>query len=479
MSGPEVEQVAVSRKENRYQYMTETPVPKLIMQLAVPTIISMMVTGIYNMADTYFVGRIPVNATGATAAVGMVFPLMAVIQAFGFLFGHGSGNFLSRMLGAGKKKEASEMASTGFAFALIFGVAIAAIGNIFMHDIVDFLSSGDVSGDTLAMTSDYARIILIGAPFMMCQFVINNQLRFQGSAVYAMVGLIAGAIINMILDPLLILHFDMGVTGAALATVFGQITSFFMLLIGSSKGENIHLRLSNVKLNGYYFVQVINGGIPSLFRQGLAAVATALLNSAAGEYGGEPAIAGMSIVSRVMMLMMSALIGFGQGYQPVCSFNYGAKLKGRVREGFWFSVKVGTVGLFLLAVICYINAPEVIRLFRNDPDVVAVGKVALRYQVLVLPMNAFSIMTNMMLQSMGRGVKASITSSARSGICFIPAILILPGILELKGVEISQMVADILTLAITIPFAISELRKMHGEEEFRTEKDLRGGSIQN
>ncbi|MCR5147436.1 MAG: MATE family efflux transporter [Eubacterium sp.] len=447
-------------KKNRYEYMTQTPVPKLIIRLAVPTIISMMVTGIYNTADTYFVGRIPVNATGATAAVGIVFPLMAVIQAFGFMFGHGSGNFLSRMLGAGKKKEASEMASTGFVFALITGVLIAALGNIFIDPIIRFLASGDVSAETLAMTSDYARIILIGAPFMMCQFVINNQLRFQGSAVYAMVGLIAGAIINMILDPLLILVFDMGVTGAALATIFGQITSFFMLLIGSTKGENIHLRLSNVKINSYYFTQVINGGIPSLFRQGLAAVATALLNKAAGQYGGEAAIAGMSIVNRVMMLMMSALIGFGQGYQPMCSFNYGAKLKKRVKEGFWFSVRVGTVALTAMAVICFIFAPEVVAVFRDDPDVVAVGKEALRFQVLVLPLNAFSIVTNMMLQSMGRGLKASVTSSARSGICFIPAILLLPLFMGLRGVEISQMIADILTLGITIPFAMSELRQM-------------------
>lgn len=451
-------------KNDRYKYMTETPVPKLITQLAVPTIISMLVTGIYNTADTYFVGRIPVNPTQATAAVGIVFPMMAVIQALGFLFGHGSGNFLSRMLGAGKKKEASEMAATGFALALIAGVAVAVLGNIFIQPVVDFLASGDVSPETLEMTSDYARIILIGAPFMMCQFVINNQLRFQGSAVYAMVGLIAGAIINMILDPLLILFFDMGVKGAAFATIFGQITSFFILLIGSRKGENIRLKVSNVRINSYYVIQVINGGVPSLFRQGLAAVSTALLNQAAGRYGGEAAIAGMSIVSRIMMLQISALIGFGQGYQPVCSFNYGAKLTGRVREGFWFCVKWGTIVLFALAALCFTFAPEVVGLFRDDEDVVSVGMTALRFQVAVLPINAFSIMTNMMLQSMGRGFKASVTSSARNGIFFIPAILILPAIFGLRGVEITQMVADILTLAITIPFGISELRKMNREE---------------
>ncbi len=448
-------------KKDRYTYMTETPVPKLILQLAVPTIISMLVTGIYNTADTYFVGRIPEHATQATAAVGTVFPLMAVIQALGFMFGHGSGNFLSRMLGAGKKKEASEMASSGFIMALITGVVLAIVGNIFMGPIADFLISGDdVTAETVRMTSDYARIILIGAPFMMCQFVINNQLRFQGSAMYAMVGLIFGAIINIGLDPLLILYFDLGVKGAAYATIFGQITSFIVLLIGSFKGENIRLSLDNVRLNRYYFGQVINGGIPSLFRQGLAAVATTLLNHAAGKYGGVAAIAGMSIVTRIMMLQMSALIGFGQGYQPVCSFNYGAKKKERVREGFWFCVKWGTIVLFALGVLCIVFAPQVVELFRDDPDVVAVGKVALVFQAAVLPLNAFSIMTNMMLQSIGRGFKASVTSSARNGICFIPAIILLPYFFGLKGVEMTQMVADIMTLGITIPFAISELKKM-------------------
>ena len=226
--------------------MTETPVPKLITRLAIPTIISMLVTGFYNMADTYFVAQIPGEGTQATAAVGIVFPMMAVIQALGFLFGHGSGNYLSRMLGAGKKKEASEMASTGFAMALLFGIFVLAVGNLAIHPITDYLASSDVTDETMNLTIQYGRIILMGAPFMMCQFVVNNQLRFQGSAMYAMVGLLSGAVINVALDPLLILGFDMGVTGAAIATVAGQITSFFILLLGSRRGENIKLHLKKV-----------------------------------------------------------------------------------------------------------------------------------------------------------------------------------------------------------------------------------------
>ncbi len=454
-----------NQKKNKFDYLTKTPVPKLIVQLAIPTIISMLVTGLYNSADTYFVGRIPENATGATAAVGIVFPIMAIIQAVGFLFGHGSGNFLSRMLGAGKKKEASEMASTGFALAMITGIIIAAVGNLYIDKIVHFFASGEVSAETYVMTIEYARIILIGAPFMMCQFVINNQLRFQGSAVYAMIGLISGAIINIFLDPLMILILGMGIRGAAIATVGGQIMSFFILLIGSTKGENIRLGISNVRINTYYIVQVLNGGMPSLLRQGLAAAASILMNRAAGEYGGEAAIAGMSIVTRVMLLLSAALIGFGQGFQPMCSFNYGANLKKRVREGYWFCVRWGTVFLILVGTLCFTFAPEVIAFFRNDANVIRVGTVALRYQSAVLPLSGIIVMTNMLLQSIGKGFKASITASARNGIFFIPLIIYLPMYLGLKGVQMTQSVADVLTVFLTIPFAVIELLKMKNSEE--------------
>lgn len=447
------------KNKNKYEYMTQTPVPKLITMLAIPTIISMLVTGLYNSADTYFVGRIPENATGATAAVGIVFPLMSIIQAIGFLFGHGSGNYLSRMLGADKKEEASKMASTGFMLALITGTVFAVLGNIFIDQMIQFFATGEVSPETYAMTADYGRIILIGAPFMMCQFVINNQLRFQGSAVYAMIGLVSGAIINIFLDPLMIIVLGLGIKGAAIATISGQITSFFILLIGSRQGENIRLSMKNVHINGHFIKEIINGGIPSLFRQGLAALAAILMNRAAGSFGGEAAIAGMSIVTRVMLLLSSALIGFGQGFQPVCSFNYGAGLKSRVKEGFWFCVKWGTALLLLLAVLCFIYAPEIIGFFRDDTDVIAVGMVALRFQSIVLPLNAFIVMTNMMLQSIGKGFKASITASARNGIFFIPLILILPVWFGLRGVEVTQSIADLLTMFISLPFAISELKK--------------------
>ena len=443
-----------STNHNRYEYLTKTPVPTLISRLAVPTILSMLVTGIYNAADTFFVGRI---STQATAAVGLVFSVMALIQAVGFFCGQGSGSYISRLLGAGRRQEADETAATGFALSLILGVAAAIAGNLFARPVALSLGAGST---TMHDTLVYMRIILIGAPFTMAQFVINNQIRFQGSAVYAMVGLLTGAVINIGLDPLLIFGFHMGVAGAAIATVSGQFISFLVLLIGSRQGDNIRISLSNVRLNAHYLKEIINTGTPALMRQGLAAIATLLLNHAAGSAGSDAAIAGMSVVTRVMMLLASAMIGFGQGYQPVCGFNYGAHLYDRVKEGYFFCVKYGTIFLAGASALCLGFAPQIIRFFRNDPDVISVGAVALRAQAISLPLMATIVITNMMLQACGKGLKASIVSAARNGIFFVPLILILPRLLGLFGVEITQAVSDVLSFVLAIPFAASELKKM-------------------
>lgn len=437
--------------------MTETPVPKLITKLAIPTILSMLVTGFYNLADTYFVGKI---TTEDTAAVGLVFTLMAIIQAVGFFCGQGSGTFLSRMLGAGEKQKAEEMAATGFLLAAILGVLITVFGNIYAHPLAYILGADAIS---VEKTVQYMRIILIGAPFMTCQFVINNQLRFQGSAIYAMVGLFCGAAANVVLDPIMIFGFRMGISGAAVATVSGQLISFIVLMVGTTKGANLRLHVKNIRLNFYYLGQIANGGLASLLRQGLAAVATLLMNNEAQELGGNAAVAAMSIVTRIVMMIGSAMIGFGQGFQPVCSFNYGAGKKDRVREGFFFCFKYGTVFLTFGAAILIILADSIVYGLRHDPAVVEVGKVALRWQAATLPFLAFTSMANMMLQSTGKGVKASIASSCRSGLCFIPCLYILVYFFGIRGLEATQAVADFFSLLIAIPLAVSELSKMKKE----------------
>lgn len=439
--------------QKRYRDLTQTPVPELIMRLSVPTIISMLVTALYNAADTFFVGRI---STEATAAVGLSFSVMAIIQAMGFFCGQGSGNYLSRMLGAGNRKEAEEMAATGLALSLIMGFITALAAVRMIYPLTVFLGATE---GTIDPTIRYLRIIVIGAPFVMGQFVLNNQLRYQGSAMYAMIGLLCGAILNIGLDPLLIFGFHMGVAGAALATISGQLISFIVLLVGSSRGANIRLHLRNVHLNGHYLKEIVNGGIPALFRQGLAAAATVLLNRAAGAYG-DAVIAAMSVTTRTTMFVSSALIGFGQGYQPVCAFNYGADKKDRVREGYFFCVRYGTIFLAFMSALCLIFAPHIIGFFRNDPEVIRVGSAALRWQACALPLLAVIVLSNMMLQSIGRGFKASVTASARNGIFFIPLILILPRVFGLTGVEMTQAAADVLSAALCIPLAVSELKKM-------------------
>ena len=445
----------MKKDDSKRELLTKTPVPQLIVRLSIPTIISMLVTAIYNMADTYFVGKI---STESTAAVGLVFSVMAIIQAFGFFFGQGSGNYISRMLGGGNKKEANEMAATAFAMAIISGVVVAIIGNIFINRLSLAVGADE---NTIKETKEYMSIILIGAPFMMGQFVINNQLRFQGSAMYAMVGLMCGALANIVLDPLLILGLKMEVKGAAIATVSGQIISFMVLFAMSMKGENIKIRFGNIRFSPYYIVEIVNGGAASLFRQGLAAVSTLLLNRYAKAYGSVDAVAAMSITTRVTMMLVSAVIGFGQGYQPVCSFNYGAGLTKRVKEGFIFCVKYSTVFLVGIGVVCFIFAPDIIALFSKNPLAIEVGVAALRFQACTLPLSGTIVISNMMLQSIGMGVKASIMASSRNGLFFIPMILILPPMLGILGVEMAQSCADVLSFVLAIPMAYSELKKFN------------------
>ena len=441
-------------REERFARMTQTPVERLIVSLAIPTVISMMVTGIYNTADTYFVGSI---STEATAAVGAVFPVMSIIQALGFFCGHGSGNYLSRQIGAGNDSEAGEAAATGFALAFILGIALLTSGIIFIRPLAVLLGATPLMIDD---TIRYMRVILIGAPIMIPEIVINNQLRFQGASIYAMTGLVSGALINIALDPLLIFVFGMGVTGAAVATVTSQFIALLILWRGTRIGTNVRLSARNIRLNGHYLYEIINGGAPSLFRQALSSLSTVLLNNMAGSLGGEAAIAGMSITTRVMMMLNSAVIGFGQGLQPVASFNYGAKLKERVRKGYWFCVKYATLFLIVVSALCFVFAPRVIMFFRDDADVIKIGARALRYQSAVSFMFGFTMMSSMMLQSIGKGMRASILAACRSGIFFIPTLFLLSHLLGLRGVEMSQAIGDACSFLFTIPIVIPVLREL-------------------
>lgn len=441
-------------QEEKFAYMTQTPIPKLISSLAAPTIVSMLITSFYNMADTFFVGKIN---TSATAAVGVVFSLMALIQAVGFFCGHGSGNYISRKLGEKEVEDASKMAATGFFTALFLGCAIMVLGLIFLKPLAYMLGSTDT---ILPYAMDYLRIILLGAPYMTASLVLNNQMRYQGSAAYAMVGIVSGAVLNIGLDPLFIFVFDMGISGAAAATIISQLAGFLLLLAGIRKSGNLQIKWSNVTCDRYYMGQIFRGGMPSLCRQGLASVGAIVLNHAAGNFE-DAAIAGMSIVSRVSMFANSALIGFGQGFQPVCGFNYGAGLYRRVREGFWFCVKYATIFLIVVSVGGAVFAPQTVALFRkDDAQVIEIGAYAMRMMCFTFPLGAWIILCNMLLQSCGRALPASVLASARQGMFFVPLVLLLSHAFGLRGIQISQPIADVCTFLLAIPLGGRFLKEM-------------------
>lgn len=439
---------------NKYEIMTEAPLEKLILKLSVPTIISMLVTTFYNMADTYFVSRM--HSTSATGAVGVVFSLMAVIQAFGFFFGHGSGNFISRALGAGNREEAEKMASTGFFLAAFAGLCISVIGLIFIKPLAYILGA---TRTIYPYARDYLAIILVGAPFMCSSLVLNNQLRFQGNASFAMIGITSGALLNCGLDPLLISVCGMGIKGAALATVAGQLVSFAVLFIGVYRSDSINISFKRFTFNGYYIKNIINGGLPSLCRQSISSLATICMNLSAGSYG-DYAITAMSVCSRTVMFLNSAMIGFGQGFQPVCGFNYGAKKYGRVIKAFWFCVKVSFVFLFGLSVLSFAFAPDIISVFSDDSKVIAFGIPALRFMSASFPLSAFIVMSNMCMQTIGKSAKASFLALARQGLFLIPLLLILPHFFGAVGIQMSQMWADIITFIISIPLQISVINEL-------------------
>ena len=445
---------AEEQRQQKFDRMTKTPIPRLIGELAVPTIISMLVTSFYNMADTFFVGKIN---TSATAAVGIVFPLMAMIQAFGFFCGHGSGNYISRQLGAHNFEDASKMSATGFVTAFVLGLGILVVGFLFTDPLLHIMGSTET---ILPYARSYMRIILIGAPYMTASLVLNNQLRFQGSAFYSMIGITTGAVLNIGLDPLFIFVLDMGVAGAALATIISQFVSFCLLIAGTFRGGNLRLNLRDFSPSLKYYQNIVKGGAPSLFRQGLGSFATVCLNLMAGPYG-DAAIAAMSIVTRISQFAASVVIGFGQGFQPVCGFNYGAKLFKRVQEGFWFCVKFCTSVLLVAAVCGWIFSPNLIGIFlKTDPLVIEYGSQALRLQALTFPLVGWITIANMMLQTIGKTVKASLLAMSRQFLFFVPVILTLPGFLGILGVQLSQPIADFCSFLLAVPLSISVLREM-------------------
>lgn len=445
---------------SRGEMMLNMPVSRVIPQLAIPTIISMLITSIYNMADTFFVSQLGTSASGA---VGVIFSAMAIIQAVAFTIGMGSGTNVSQALGAGDEEKAQRYVSTAFFTAVAVGAVLAAAALLNIDWLVRFLGATE----TIApYAKDYATYIFYAAPFMMGSLAMNNLLRFEGLSIYGMVGITTGGILNMVLDPLLIFGFGLGTSGAAIATAISQFVSFTILLImTNTKDAAISIHPRNFRPTARMYGRIFYMGLPSLGRQGIASVSTILLNNAAGLYG-DAAIAAMSIVNRFIMFINSTVIGFGQGFQPVCGYCYGAGRYSRVREAFTFCVKVSTIILLVLSAVSFLFAQPIITVFRrDDPLVIEIGTFALRAQLLTLPLWGFITMSNMFTQSIGYGVRATIIATARQGTFLIPALLILPQVFGLRGIQIAAPISDVLTLFLALGIVSGILRQLKAKPD--------------
>ena len=455
---------AEDRTAQQFRKMTETPIPKLILSLAAPTILSMLITSIYNLADTFFVGQISTSASGA---VGVVSSLMAIIQALGFMLGHGAGSIISRSLGSQNTKAATRFASTSFFTALTFGLILTAVGLTTLPHFMMLLGSTET---ILPHACAYARPILIAAPLMMSSLVMNNILRYEGKASFAMIGLVTGGVLNMVLDPVFIFGFGLGTAGAGIATALSQSISFCILLSMFLRGKTVsQFQLSAVTRSPAEFGTILMTGLPSFGRQGLNSIGGMLLNIAARNYG-DAAVAGMSIVSRIFLFIISVAIGTGQGFQPVAGFNYGARKYRRVEKACVFTMCASFCFLSVIVAACWFNAEALIKLFRDDPEVTAIALPAFRYQCFACFLQPVIVAGNMLFQSIGKSGRATFLACCRQGVFFIPLILTLPRMFGLLGIEICQPIADVLTFVVTVPFLFPFLHQLVKMEEAETAK---------
>ncbi|RKJ64530.1 MATE family efflux transporter [Roseburia sp. 1XD42-69] len=445
----------MKKEDSQYRKMTEEPVPKLVAALAVPTVVSMLITSIYNVVDTYFVAKL---GTAASGAIGIVFSIMAMIQAVGFTLGMGAGSTISRLLGKKKEEEAKKVASSALAASVISGIILAILAIAFLEKLMVFLGASET---ILPYALSYARIILYACPVMMASFVLNNLLRAEAKTRYSMIGIGVGGILNVALDPLFIFYFQMGIKGAALATALGQAVGFFVLLsFYLLKKTELSFSLKKIARElSIYKVFVLNG-MPSFFRQGLASAAAIALNRTAAA-NGDAAVAAMSIVGKIFMVVFCTLIGFGQGFQPVAGYNYGAKMPERVKLACKFTLVTGTFGMAAMGFAVFFLAPWLMEWFgTGEKEVAEIGVPALRMQSAAMPFMPLGIVCNMVFQAVGKSGISTFLAACRQGVFFLPAIFLFPKFFGIIGIELAQPIADVATFFVCVPFYIHFYKKM-------------------
>ena len=449
-----------SSQEARRQMLLNEPISKVIPKMAVPTIVAFLITSIYSLADTYFVSSL---GTNATAAVSVNASLDQMIMMCGSMLAMGANSYIARLLGEGDEKKASQVLSTSFFAAFAVGTILLIFGSIFMVPMVRLLGATPTCEQ---YSIDYATYILLAAPFMASNFVMNQCLRSEGSATLSMVGMGFGGILNIILDPIFIFGLEMGVAGASLATAISKFVSFVILVFPYvTRRSLLHLSIRNFKPTKDIVTKVISVGSSSMFRNGLNVVSAIMLNNIAGGIS-DSVLAAVGVSNKIMMFPFCIILGFGNGFQPVAGFNWGAKRYDRVSESYRFSSLVALVGSLIMAVALAIFADPIIVLFAGtDPEMREIGRICIYLQCLALPVHAWVAVVNMLCVGLGNTRGAFLLATARQGSCFIPILYPLAWLFAGYGLASVQAAADILTLVLAIPIAISMTKKIKAAQQ--------------
>ncbi len=441
-------------REEKIRRITSEPLYPLLMRMAVPSMIGMIVTTVYSMTDTYFVGKL--NNTVFTASVGIVFSFVSVIQAIGFWFGYGSGNYISRCLGKKEAEAAEKMAATAVYLAILSGLCLMTAGLILIRPLTVLLGATDPK--LQEATLRYLRITLFTVPFMLVSNVLYNQLRLAGSGKDSMIGLLIGMLLNMILDPVFILGLGMDVEGAALASMIGQITGAVILFIVTGKNGNIPIRIKNARLNRENIKEILMGGAPNFCRQGISSVSSVLLNNAAITFGSF-AVAALTIAIRVTYIAYALVIGFGQGFQPICAINYGAGKKDRVRSAFFMTLATVSVFLILSTGFLAWQAKALASGFSEEADVIETAAEFIRAQCVILPFMGYYVLCGMFLQNIGRFAQATLVTISENGLFLIPSVLILPKLMGMSGLIWCRPAASLGALCFSLAIGMSAWKK--------------------
>ncbi|MCR5508764.1 MAG: MATE family efflux transporter [Lachnospiraceae bacterium] len=452
-----------SKREDRIKRLTSGPVYPLLVRMAIPSMIGMMVSTVYSMTDTYFIGKL--NNVDLTASVGIVFSFVSVIQAVGFWFGYGSGNHISRSLGKNDTKAAGEMAATGVLAAVITGIVIMAVGLLCLDRLAVILGAG--TGELKAATIRYLRITILTVPFMLVSNVLYNQLRLAGSGSDSMKGLLVGMVLNMVLDPFFILVMGMDVEGAAAASMIGQISGCLVLLWNTERNGNVRIRLGSASLNAGNIKEILAGGAPNFCRQGISSISSVMLNNVAGTFGNY-AIASLTIALRISYIAYALVIGFGQGFQPICAINYGAGKYDRIKTAFKYALITVSVFLVISVAFLFFGAKHLVAGFSKDADVASLAVRMIHAQCMIMPFMGYYILCGMFLQNIGRFGKATIVTISENGTFLIPAMLIMPGLMGIDGLVYCRPAASLFALVLSLIIGTGAWNKYLDKDQYRS-----------